>query len=111
METVNKALQLDKAIAILEQKQRVELVELKDQINVFYEELKPNNLIKSIFNNVSSSSVLNSNVLNSTLSLASGYISGKLVNNPTNNILKKIAGYGLQYVLTNFIANKINNKS
>ncbi len=106
MKNIDKAEQLDKAIAILEVRQKIEFVELKKQANLFYEELKPTNIIENAIKDFNSNPTIKSNIINSALSLASGYISGKLVNNNSNNLVKKIAGYGLQYLMTNFIAKR-----
>jgi hypothetical protein len=106
MKNIDKAKQLDKAIAILEVRQKTEFVELKKQADIFYEELKPTNIIENAIYGFNSNPAIKSNVINSALSLVSGYISGKLVNNPSNSLFKKIAGYGLQYLITNFIAKR-----
>lgn len=102
----DKSKQLDDAIAILEAKQKIEFVELKTQMNIFYEELRPTNILQNTIKNFSSNPNIKSNIINSALSLASGYVSGKLVNNASNSMFKKIAGYSLQYLMTNFIAKK-----
>jgi hypothetical protein len=106
MEANTRAAKLEQAIVLLEEKQRSQFKDLKNEFTAFSNELKPSNLIENVITSLKFNPSTKSTLVNSALSLVSGYISGKLINNSSNSIFKKIAGYGLQYVLTNFIGKK-----
>jgi len=59
---------LNESIRLLQQKQALELIQLKEQFHATYESLKPLNLIKSTLHEVADSSEIKNNILNPTLS-------------------------------------------
>lgn len=95
----NEATTLKEKIALLENRQAIELYTLREQIHVTYESLKPLNLLKNTIEEVSSSSDLKDNILNNVIGLTTGYISKKVLIGSTHNPIKRLAGMLLQFTI------------
>ena len=106
MEPITNSDDLKNAIQILEFDQQIRELELKEQVYLTVESLKPVNLIKSTLHEVASSPYLIDNVLGATVSLASGYVSRKLVVGGSHNIIRKLFGAILQFGVTNVVAQR-----
>ena len=106
MEPITNSDELKNAIQILEFDQQIRELELKEQVYLTVESLKPVNLIKSTLHEVASSRYLIDNVLGATVSLASGYVSRKLVVGGSHNIIRKLFGAILQFGVTNVVAQR-----
>lgn len=106
----NQSLELDKSITILEQQQKLMLVDLKQQLNVTYESLRPINVINATIDDIRNSTELKNNVLETVVSVAGGYASKMFLVGKSNSIFKKIFGALLQYGATNLISNKVHKK-
>jgi len=104
MEAITTTDELKNAIQILEFDQQIREQQLKEQVYLTVESLKPVNLIKSTLHEVASSPYLIDNILGATMGLASGYISRKLVVGGSHNIIKKLFGTILQFGVTNVVA-------
>jgi len=104
METITSIAELKTAIQVLEFEQMIKRQQLKDQLLLTHESLKPVNLIKSTLSEVASSPYLIDNILGATMGLASGYLTRKLVVSGSHNIFKKILGSVLQFGVTNLVA-------
>jgi len=104
MEKITSVEELKKAILLLEIKQANEAVQLKEQLLVTYESLKPINLIKKIFTDITSSPDLKKDLLGTTLSLAAGYLSKKAAVGSTHNPIKQLLGTLLQLGVTNIVS-------
>ena len=104
MEAITTTDKLKNAIQILEFDQQIREQQLKEQVYLTVESLKPVNLIKSTLHEVASSPYLIDNILGATMGLASGYISRKLVVGGSHNIIKKLFGTILQFGVTNVVA-------
>jgi hypothetical protein len=94
---------LNEQIAMLEQKQSLELKALKEQFHVTYESLKPFNILKSAFNEVTSSPTIKNNLLNNAIGLTTGYLSKRVLVGATHNPLKNIFGTLLQFAIGNVV--------
>ncbi len=106
----NQSLELDKSITILEQQRKLMLVDLKQQLNVTYESLRPINVINATIDDIRNSTELKNNVLETVVSVAGGYASKMFLVGKSNSIFKKIFGALLQYGATNLISNKVHKK-
>jgi hypothetical protein len=104
METITSIAELKTAIQVLEFEQMIKRQQLKDQLLLTHESLKPVNLIKSTLSEVASSPYLIDNILGATMGLASGYLTRKLVVSGSHNIFKKILGSVIQFGVTNLVA-------
>jgi hypothetical protein len=95
MKAKNETELLDEAILQLKAKKETELIMLKEQFHATYESLKPVNLIKKAFSDVTSSSTIKSNLLGNVLGVGIGILSKKLIIGNTHNPLKKLIGIAL----------------
>lgn len=80
--------------------------DLKDQVHVILESLKPTNILKHTIHEVQESTELKHNLLKVALGLGAGYFSRKLVIGKSAGLVKKALGTALQYGITNFVARK-----
>jgi hypothetical protein len=104
MEKISSYSRLQEEIQLMEVEQALKSQLLQEQIITAYESLKPLNLIKSAFDDFSSSPNLFNNVSGSILGLASGYLSKKLFIGTSGNLLRKLLGSILQFGVTNIVA-------
>ena len=95
---------LNEQILLLEAKQSIELKALKDQFHVTYESLKPLNLIKSAFNEATTSPDIKNNLLNNAIGMTTGYLSKKVLVGSTHNPLKNVFGTLLQFAIGNVVS-------
>lgn len=92
MQNIKTASDLKAAIQQLERKQANELVLLKEQFNTTYESLKPLNILKRQFKEMVTSPEVKNSLLATTIGLAGGYLSKKLMVGGSKNPIKKIIG-------------------
>jgi hypothetical protein len=95
---------LQDSIQLLEEEQIIKRQQLKEQLTISYESLKPLNLLQAAIRDMSSSPDLGNNVLGSALGLASGYLSKKLFVGTSGNIMRKLIGSFIQLGVTNLVA-------
>jgi hypothetical protein len=107
MSTKNATTNLDERILMLQAKKAGEWEELKNQFEVTKESLRPMNLVKGAFHDITSSPDFKTNIVGNVVGLASGYLSKKILFGGTHNPLKKIAGAVLQFAVSNFVGNKV----
>ena len=108
MKNSNETKKLNETIRFLENKQKMELDILKEQFHVTYESLKPLNLIKSVFKEVTSSPTIKDNLLNNAIGMTTGYLSKKVLIGSTHNPLKNIFGTILQFAIGNVVTKHSN---
>ena len=106
MEKINERTALLNSISLLKAKQAEELQSLKTQFHLTYESLKPLNLIKNTFNEVTSSPEVKSSLVNNAIGLATGYLSKKLLIGGTHNPIKKILGALVEFSVASFVAKR-----
>lgn len=104
MSKTDLSMGLRDAILVLEKRQTEEGKILKDQFLLMYESVKPINLIKKTFKDISESRDLKETVINSSVGLATGYVSKKLFVGASHNPLKKLFGTVLMFGITNLIS-------
>ncbi|MCE5174993.1 MAG: hypothetical protein LLF74_06340 [Bacteroidales bacterium] len=95
---------LRESIRLLEIKQAEEEKILKEHLRLTYESLKPVNLLKSTIRDISSSVEIRSGMLETVISILSGYFTQKLIVRPGSNILTRILGTIMQFGVAGFIA-------
>lgn len=91
-------------IANLEKKQEVELLELKQSLREKYESLKPINIIKKTFSQLTSSSDVKSSIVSEIAGIATGALTSKLLFGKTRNPLKMIGGLLFQYLIATYVS-------
>jgi hypothetical protein len=103
MEKINKTKALYEAIALLEIKRATELRALKDQLHDGYESLKPVNILKNTFKEVTSSPDLKKGLGTAAMGIASGYLMKNIFIHSTKNPLMRLAGLLIQTATTNMV--------
>ena len=74
---------------------------LKNQFDVAYESIKPINLIKNLFQEITASPEIKNNVLSNIIGLGTGFISKKLLLGFTHNPIKRVLGTLLEFAVAN----------
>ncbi|MEO7922830.1 MAG: hypothetical protein ABIR30_04075 [Chitinophagaceae bacterium] len=69
--------------------------------------LSPSNLVKTAFKSVISSPGLRSTAIDTALSAGAGLLGKKMLVRGSGNIFRKMAGTAVQFILTNFVRNKM----
>jgi hypothetical protein len=104
MEAITTTDELKNAIQILEFDQQIREQQLKEQVYLTIESLKPVNLIKSTLHEVVSSPHLIDNLLGVAMGLTSGYITKKIALGKSVSVIRKILGTLLEFGITNVVA-------
>jgi hypothetical protein len=105
MENITSTAGLKNAIQLLEVEQAVKGQLLKEQFyHITYESLKPVNLLKSSLNDIVSSPYLIDNILSAVLSLATGFLTKKIIVSASGSVFRKLIGSLLQVGVTNAVA-------
>lgn len=105
----NQSQLLEAKILALETKQKLKIREIKTQLDVTYQELRPSRLLNRVFNDLKEDPKVKGNVLESVLSLAGGYLSKRILVGKTHSIFTNLFGYGVQYLATKIISKKIKH--
>ena len=95
---------LSEAILVLESRQAEEAKQLKKHFQLLQESVKPINLIKNTFKNITESRDLKENVISNSVGLATGFVSKKLFVGASHNPLKKLLGTIIMFGITNIIS-------
>lgn len=104
MQKLTAAEMLKKSISVLECRQLEEGDLLMEQLKATFESLKPMNILRKMFNDITAPSELKDNLVQTAAGLLSGYISSKLLVRSSRNPLLRLAGVVVQYGVTNFIS-------
>jgi len=104
MEKINSNIDLRTAIIALEDKQSEEANLMKAQFSLAYESVKPINLVKSTFKEVTSSEDIKDHLINTTIGITAGYLSKKLFEGVTHTPLRKLLGTALMFSISNVVA-------
>jgi hypothetical protein len=104
MQKINTEADLRNAILQLETRQAREVKILKEQFHLTYNSIKPINLLKNTFRQARESQELNDNVINTSVGLATGYVSKILFERLSGSPLKKLLGSVLMFGITNMVA-------
>ena len=105
MEKINYVARLKNEIQILEEEQSVKGQLLKDQLFLTYQSFKPAKLIQSTLKELVTSPYMLDNIIDTTLSIATGYISKKIVVGASSNIIRRALGSIIQVGASKFISN------
>jgi hypothetical protein len=95
---------LREAILVLEKRQAAEGKILKDHFLQAYESIKPINLIKNTFKEITESNELKDNIINTSVGLATGFVSKKLFVGRSHNPFKRLLGSVLMFGITNVVS-------
>jgi hypothetical protein len=106
MKQLNETDALNETIALLRYKQAQELMILQEQFQLTYDSLKPVNIIKNAFSEITHSPDIKGNILNNVIGLTTGYLSKRILLGSTHNPIKRILGSVLQFVVANVVTKK-----
>lgn len=109
MKTIHTIAELEESILLLEAQQTNEEVLLKEQFIVTYKSLKPISIIKNTLEGLTNLADFSGSITDTSLSLAAGYVSKKLIFGSTNNPFKQIMGSLVQVGVTSLVANNADN--
>jgi hypothetical protein len=104
MEKITSVTKLKESIRLLEIQQAKEEELLKIQVKITFESLKPANLIKKTLSEWTTVPDLKSDLLNTTISLAAGFLSKKAAIGFTHNPIKQLFGTLLQIGVTRAVS-------
>ena len=106
MQSITSVDGLHEAIVALESRRREQELELTIQLGLFYDSLRPVNIIKNTVRDLAGSSQVRQKVLAAAVGMASGYISRKLFFPLTSGPVKKIIGAALQLGIAGLVTGK-----
>ncbi|MBW6459192.1 MAG: hypothetical protein K0B08_01350 [Bacteroidales bacterium] len=104
MEKITSVAGLKNAIQLLEEEQAIKQQMLREQFYLIYDSFKPAKLIGITLKQMFSSPDLIENVIDTSLSLATGYFAKKAIVGVSGNIIRRIVGAVMQYGVTNFLS-------
>lgn len=107
MHKITSTTDLKEAIVHLEYKQKEQWIDLKENIHMAVESLKPVNLIKSTYKELLHTPNLTENLIGSTIGLGTGFITRKLIIRRSGNILQRLVGGLAQKLVTNIVSRNI----
>lgn len=108
MSNVNANDSLSSSISLLEQKRQRDFLDLKQQMRLTGESLKPVNLIKGAVRDIAGSPQMKSILIKAAVGLAIGFIAKKIITSQRRNNKKQILGNALQYGIS-LLASRRNN--
>lgn len=104
MEKITSVAGLKNAIQLLEEEQAVKQQMLKEQFYLTYESFKPAKLLGNTLKEMISSPYMIENIIDTSLSLATGYFAKRVIAGASGNIIRRILGAVMQYGVTNFLS-------
>ncbi len=103
MYNISNTEDLERAIILLENEFEDQKILLNEHLNILYQSYRPVNVVKDVFNEVTTSEKFRGNILTATLGLTTGYLTKKLFFSKSNNVLKSLTGNLFQYGIANFL--------
>ncbi|MES2286481.1 MAG: hypothetical protein V4547_12395 [Bacteroidota bacterium] len=104
MKNITSIDELRESILLLELKQANDWCLLKEEFHTTYESLKPMNMIKNTFKDMASTPNLKTDVVNSLIGLATGFIAKKVFLGNSHNPLTKLLGIVLEIAVANKVS-------
>ncbi|VXC06688.1 conserved hypothetical protein [Flavobacterium sp. 9AF] len=106
MKTITENQILDEKIRLLKLKKENQFEVLKQQFNETLDSLKPVNIVKETIKDFKNSKEIKNSLLETSLGIAGGYLTRKLIVGESAGIFKKLSATVIQFLVTNFIKNK-----
>ena len=104
MKNKNATEALNESITLLENKRTEELKLLKEQLHLVHDNLKPINLLKSTFHEITSSPDIKNNIVSNAIGITTGYLTKKVLFGAARNPVTKLVGTLLQFAVTNVVS-------
>ena len=103
MKNITSVAGLKNAIQLLEDEQAYKGQLLKEQFYLTYESFKPGKLLGSTLKEMIASPYFVENVIDTTIGLATGYLSRKIVVGASSSLIRRFLGSILQSGVTSFV--------
>jgi hypothetical protein len=100
----NETDSLNELIILQELKYDTELELLKEQFHIAYESVKPVNLIKSVFHEVTASPEIKNDLASNVIGLGTGFLSKKLLVDGSHSPVKRVIGTVVQFAIANLVS-------
>lgn len=107
MNTITGINDLEKRIEELESLQEAQKTELHHNFRAVAHELSPVTLLRKGVKEIVSTPGLKTTAVDTAIGSGAGYIGRKLFIGRSGNIFRKVGGMALQFIIENFIRNKI----
>lgn len=104
MKNRNETEALNELILAEELKYANDLAQLKNQFHVAYESIKPINLVKNLFHEVTASPEIRNDLLSNVIGFGTGFLSKKLLLGSTHNPIKKVFGTLFEFAVANTVS-------
>ena len=104
MKNKNATDALNELIIVQEMKYANDLVQLKEQFDVAYDSVKPINLIKNLFHEVTDSTEIKNNLLSNVIGFGTGFLSKRLLLGTSHNPVKKVLGTVFEFAVANLVS-------
>jgi hypothetical protein len=104
MKTSNETDALNELILAEELKYANDLEQLKEQFHVAYESIKPINLVKNLFHEVTSSPEIKSDLVSNAIGLGTGFLTKTLLLGFSHNPIKKVVGTVFEFAIANLVS-------
>jgi uncharacterized coiled-coil protein SlyX len=98
---------LQQRIQQLEEEVELQTATVKHHAAALVNSFMPSSLLKSAVNEITGSQTLKQNTVDAAISIGSGWLARKIFTYKSKNILKSVVGYGLQYITSAIVANKL----
>jgi hypothetical protein len=109
MKNRNETEALNEMILAEERKCANDLEQLKDQFYVAYESIKPINLVKNLFHEVTASPEIKSDLVSNAIGLGTGFITKTLLLGISHNPIKKVIGTVFEFAVANLVSKHSDN--
>jgi len=106
MQQITSTIALKKAIQELEIERNFEGLQLKEDFQYAFRRLNPFNIFKGSLDKAASTPLMLENIIGTTLGLATGFLTKKIIIGKSGNKLRVLAGSVIQYVVLNLIAQR-----
>jgi hypothetical protein len=81
-----------------------DLEQLKNQFHVAYESVKPINLVKNLFHEVTTSPEIKSDLVSNAIGLGTGFLTKTLLLGFSHNPIKKVVGTVFEFAVANLVS-------
>ena len=105
--TISATDSLQLKIKQLEQLQKEQLADLKNSAVSLVGSFSPSQILRSTLQDITSSPDLKTAAINTAIGIGAGYLGKKLYVGNSKNIFKKVTGSAFQFLIANFVRNKI----
>ncbi|NDP28750.1 MAG: hypothetical protein GZ087_15215 [Flavobacterium sp.] len=104
MKNKNETDALNHLIFAQEVKRANDLEQLKNQFHVVYESVKPINLVKNLFHEVTASPEIKNNLVGNAIGLGTGFLTKSILLGTSHNPIKKVLGIVFEFAVANIVS-------